>query len=82
MKLSDFILLDAGDKKMAVVEHGVLVGKRVEDDTMVFLFRLADYYVETYFSVETKAIEEFRIFDSSIPLTPYLESINIDSLLQ
>jgi hypothetical protein len=82
MKLSDFILLEADEKKSVVLHQGVLVGKRNNDYSMIFLFRLSDYYVETYCSVETKAIEEFHVFNSLIPLTPYLESIEIDGLLQ
>lgn len=81
MKLSDFILLDVEEKKLAVLHLGVLVGKRTDDASLVFLFQLPNYYVETYCNVESKAIEEFRAFDSVIPLTPYLESIAIGGLL-
>ena len=81
MKLSDFISLNADEKKLAVLHHGVLVGKRKEHDSMMFLFSLSSYYVETSFNIKTKATEEFRVFDSEIPLTPYLESIDIGGLL-
>lgn len=81
MKLSDFILLDAEEKKLAVLHLGVLIGKRTDYGSMVFLFQLPHYYVETYCNVESKAIEEFRVFDSVVPLTPYLETIPVTDLL-
>ena len=38
MKLSEFILLNEEDKKMAVLQEGVLVAKRSNTDYMVFSF--------------------------------------------
>jgi hypothetical protein len=81
MKLSDFILLAADDKKMMVLHVGVLIGKRMQGDSMVFLFRLPAYYVEMYCRPATKAVEAFHAFDSVVPLSPYLESIEIGDLL-
>lgn len=81
MRLSDFILLGEADKKRAVLHEGVLIGKRSSYDYMVFLFQLDSYYVETYCNVHNKSIEEFRVFGDTQPLTPYLESIPINDLL-
>ena len=81
MKLSDFILLSAEEKKLALLHAGVLIGKRTDNGFMVFLFDVQDYYVETYCNATTKAIEEYRAFDGVAPLTPYLESIPIGDLL-
>ena len=82
MKLSDFIMLDAAEKKSTVLHAGVLIAKRSEIDSMVFLFHLGSYYVETYCNPENKAIEEYVAFNDTKWLTPYLESIHIDSLLE
>jgi hypothetical protein len=81
MKLSDFILLAAEEKKWVVLHQGVLVGKQKTDDMMIFLFRLPAYYVEMYCRRDSKAIETFHVFDSVVPLSPYLESIEIGDLL-
>jgi hypothetical protein len=81
MKLSDFIILNEEEKKLTVLHEGVLIAKRNYFNYMVFLFQLDSYYVETYCSIENKAIEEFRIFDNTKPLNPYLEAIPIDDLL-
>jgi hypothetical protein len=81
MKLSEFILLDEGDKKMTVLHQGVLVAKRNVFDFMVFLFQMEAYYVEAYCNPHNKAIEEYRVFDNIGLLDPYLETIPIDHLL-
>lgn len=81
MKLSDFILLNGDQKKMTVLHEGVLIGKRKTFHSMVFLFHLDNYYVETYCNPENKEVEEFRVFGNSALLNPYLDSIPIDSLL-
>jgi hypothetical protein len=81
MQLSDFILLNADEKKSTVLHEGVLVAKRTNEDFMVFLFRLGNYYVEAYCNPANKAIEEYRAFDHITLLNPYLETIPIDHLL-
>ncbi len=81
MKLSDFIMLNEDEKKLAVLHEGVLIAKRNYFDCVVFLFQLDGYYVETYCNIENKSIEEYRIFDNTKSLNPYLEAIPIDDLL-
>jgi hypothetical protein len=81
MKLSDFILLNEDQKKLAVLHDGILVAKRIIPNYMVFLFQLESYYVETFCNRQNKAVEEFRVFDSVKPLNPYLEAIPIENLL-
>ncbi len=81
MKLSDFILLNEDEKKLTVLHQGVLIAKRTHFDDLVFLFHLGNYYVEAYCNSESKAIEEYRVFDNLKFLNPYLETIRIDDLL-
>ena len=81
MKLSEFILLDEEQKKSAVVHEGVLIAKRRYPDTMVFLFQLGSYYVETWFNAVSKKILEFRVSEETDILSPYLDEIAIDDLL-
>ena len=81
MNLSDFIMLNEDEKKLAVLHEGVLIAKRNYFDCVVFLFQLDSYYVETYCNIENKSIEEYRVFDNTKPLKPYLEAIPIDDLL-
>lgn len=81
MRLSDFILLKEEDKKLIVLHNGVLVAKRSNLNHLVFLFQLDNYYVETYCNLRNKAIEEYRVFDHTALLDPYLETIALDDLM-
>lgn len=81
MRLSDFILLDAEEKKVTVLHEGVLIGKRDSSHCKVFLFRMEDYYVETFCNKQNKAVEEYRVFDNTRFLQSYLNDISIDDLL-
>jgi hypothetical protein len=81
MKLSEFIALTDDQKRSTVLAQGVPVAKRHLPDHMVFLFQLPEYYVETYCCYESKEIQEYRMFQNTKQLAPYLESIQIDHLL-
>lgn len=82
MRLSDFILLNEEEKKATVLHQGILLAKRSNFDSMVFLFQLGSYYVEAYCNPGNKAIEEYRMFDNTAVLNPYLEAIPLDDLLK
>jgi hypothetical protein len=81
MKLSEFIMLDEHAKKHTVLNEGLLIGKRKNQENMVFLFQLGNYYVETYFNMENKTILSFLVFKNEQPLEPYLSAITLDDLL-
>jgi hypothetical protein len=81
MKLSDFILLNEEEKKETVLHEGVLIGKRTAPASFIFLFHVQNFYVEACFNPNSKDIEEFRMFDHTSLLQPYLDSICIDDLL-
>jgi len=76
-------MLDEAEKKLILLHEGVLIARRKKVDCVVFLFHFGSYYVETYCNPEDQEIvEEYRVFDNTKWLTPYLESIQIDSLLE
>lgn len=81
MRLSEFILLNEDEKKSIVLHQGVLLAKRSNFDSMVFLFQLGSYYVEAYCNPVNKAIEEYRMFDNIDALKPYLDSIPLENLI-
>jgi hypothetical protein len=81
MRLSEFILMNEEEKKLAVLHNGVLVAKRAKQGYIVFLFQMERYYVEAFCNVSKGSIEEFLAFDNEKPLTPYLDSIVLDDLL-
>jgi hypothetical protein len=82
MELSDFIMLNAEEKKFAVLHQGVLIGKRKGPELIVFLFHLDKFYVETFCDTKTKDVSEYRVFAHTKLLQPYLENIAIDELFK
>ena len=82
MKLSDFIMLDPEEKKLAVLHRGVLIGKRKKPELIIFLFQLDKFYVETFCNTITKDVSGYRVFAQTKLLQPYLESITIDELFK
>ena len=82
MKLSDFIALEEEEKRLAIRHVGVLVAKRKDLDSLVFLFQVGSYYVEAICDREDRAVKEYRVSDNVRFLHPYLESIRIEELLR
>ena len=82
MNLSDFILLSLEQKGRVALHKGVLVAKRSTSSHLIFLFQINKFYVEMFCSLESKTIEEIRMFDATKLLNPYLETIQIDDLLR
>jgi hypothetical protein len=81
MKLSAFIALTREEKKVVVVQEGVPLAKRELLNHMIFLFDLKDFYVETWCSLKTKEVDEYRVFHNPQHLRPYLDAISLDDLL-
>ena len=81
MKLSEFIALPEDHKRSTVLTEGVAIAKRQLADQLVFLFQLQDYYVETFCCCTSKEILEYRVFQNTKQLAPYLDAIKIDHLL-
>ena len=80
MKLSEFIVLPKEEKRFAVLHHGVALAKWDTGKEKVFLFQFPHFYVETFCCIESKEINEYRVFHKVEHLTLYLEGISIDSL--
>lgn len=81
MKLSEFIGLPEDHKRSVVLSEGVAIAKRELPDQLVFLFQLQEYYVETFCCCNSKEILEYRVFQNTKQLAPYLDAIRIDHLL-
>lgn len=80
MKLSDFILLSLEQKGYVALHEGILLAKRTNDQHLVFLFQIDAFYAEMHCNLESRVMEEVRVFDETKLLNPYLEAIQIDDL--
>ncbi|WP_127124811.1 hypothetical protein [Pseudoflavitalea rhizosphaerae] len=82
MKLSEFILLNEGDKKSIVMSNAVVLAQRTYPDCIVFLFQLDHYYVEAYCNKSNHSIEEYRILPDTNAISHYLEAIEVSDLIK
>jgi len=82
MTLSDFILLSKEEKRVILLHEGILIGKRTNFDCIIFLFQLSLFYVEVYGRLETKEVLEYKAFEETNELYPYIKDIQIDHLLK
>ncbi|GAC1419102.1 MAG: hypothetical protein NVS1B13_03440 [Flavisolibacter sp.] len=80
MKLSEFILLNENEMKHTVLHRGILIAKRSSYNYLVFLFQLENYYIETFCNRDNQEIEEYRVFDNTKALNPYIENIALEGL--
>jgi hypothetical protein len=78
MQLGNFILLSKDEKRIILLREGILVAKRSNFNGIVFLFRLHLFYVETYCMPGTEEVLEYRAFEGSSDLYPYVETVSSD----
>lgn len=80
MTVHDFKTLDDFQKATALVEGGVLIGKRNLMFYLVFLYQVDGFYVEVLYSTQSKKVHKFRAFENTDLLAPYLLQIDISEL--
>ena len=81
MKLSTFILLNEDQKQNVLLHDGMLIAKRTDPEHLIFLFQLDSYYVEVYGNLSNKKVMEYKAFTKTDQLSPYLETIDIASII-
>ena len=81
MKLSEFIGLSDDQKRSTVWTQGVAVATRKLTGRTALLFQFPGYYVETFSAGSDPEFREYRVFQDTRHLAPYLDMIMIDDLL-
>ena len=82
MKQSDYLLLSLEEKGRVALCEGVLIGKRTTDKHLIFLFQVNTFYIELFCNLESRLMEEVRMFNETTPLSPYIENMPLDDLLR
>jgi hypothetical protein len=80
MTLNEFKALDDFQKATALVDDGVLIGKRNLLFYLIFLYQIEGFYVEVLYSIKSKKVHKFRAFENIELLDPYLSKIDISEL--
>lgn len=77
MKFCDFKSMDLPLQAHIIFKNGVYLGERFEDDLLVALYGIFDFYVEVYYRLKSGEILKLISFHSDILLEPYLMKIDL-----
>lgn len=82
MTLRYFKNLIQNQKKTIVLRHGTFLSEKRYGLFRTMLYQVDGFYVEVFFTRLSKEALWYRSFDSTKNLQPYLEQIDISSLLK
>lgn len=77
----DLTPLSQLDIAETVWKEGVLLGKRTEDFHTLYLYVLDDLYIESTYHTHFNVLLNISFFTDPVRLEPYLEVIDISSLM-
>lgn len=81
MTLYEYILLRPEEQANVTWKHGAFIAVADKGTLKVLLYQIDSFYVEVYYNCELGRIEEFRCFDSTDQLDPFLEAIDLSELI-
>jgi hypothetical protein len=81
MKLTQFNCLDEVRQIELLWSAGVLIGSRQEGLFKILLYQIDSFYVEVYYQYFQGKMAKIKSFVDIEYLDPYLNSINIEPLL-
>jgi hypothetical protein len=70
------------DKINTLLKTGVYLAERKAGFLRIMLYQINDFYVEVFFLKWRKTVIGFKIFQSTDKLTPYLQKIDINKLME
>ena len=80
MTLNEFKALDQQEQQ-EVIWEGVHIGERADPEHWVLLYHLGDFYVEVFYHKEKNALVKYNAFKATERLRPYLDQIDISSVM-
>ena len=81
MTIYNFNRLDAVNKVDALIHHSELIDKRNDEQFRILLYQIDGFYVEVYYDIAYNKIRKIKSFTSIGLLKPYLQKIDISTLL-
>ena len=81
MTLDKFKLLSEDQQTEVIWSDGAFVAERQEADSVILLYQLYSFYVEIWCVGAAHKFKIHRSFGSTKQLKPYLEKIDISSLI-
>ncbi len=81
MTLYQFIQLDQTKQTEMLHNEGVQIGERRDANHHIILYQIGGFYVEVFYNLQQTVFRRMRSFRSIGQLRPYLDKIDISSLL-
>jgi hypothetical protein len=82
MTLTQFNKLKIEEQQKAVLINGVFLGERKDPPLRMMLYDMESFYVEVFFLSRYNKVAWFNGFQSTKKLEPYLQKIDVSSILQ
>jgi hypothetical protein len=82
MTLAQFNKLKIEEQQKAVLINGVFLGERKDPPLRMMLYDMESFYVEVFFLSRYNKVAWFNGFQSTKKLEPYLQKIDVSSILQ
>jgi hypothetical protein len=82
MTLAQFNKLKIEEQQKAVLINGVFLGERKDPPLRMMLYDMENFYVEVFFLSRYNKVAWFNGFQSTKKLEPYLQKIDVSSILQ
>ena len=82
MTLSQFNKLSIEEQQKAVLINGVFLAERKDPPLRMMLYDMGSFYVEVFFLSRYNKVAWFNAFQSTKKLEPYLQKIDVNSILQ
>ncbi|GAC1419534.1 MAG: hypothetical protein NVS1B13_21300 [Flavisolibacter sp.] len=81
MKMLEFKIMDQSDQINLLYKEGTYIGKRKKNNQDLVLYQLDSFYIEITYIEYRRFIQKIRCFSSTSLIDPYLEQINLASLV-
>jgi hypothetical protein len=81
MTLNEYLLLRPEERADITWKYGAFIAMADKGFLKVLLYQINSFYVEVYYNCDLGRVEEFRCFDSTDGLEPYLAAIDLSELL-
>ena len=78
----EFRLLCNNEQTDLIHKQGVYIGKRKENEKTIVLYQLDYFYVEIYYRQYRQYIIHLHCFESTEPLDPYLQQIDVEEVIR
>jgi len=82
MTLDEFTLLNETKQAETLLKRGIYLADRLYKNFSIILYQLDNFYVEVYHNLRFDVMQGMRCFQDEEALQPYLESIDISSLVE